>query len=329
MTKSILVTGCAGFIGSRVAALLTEQGQHVVGIDNMNNYYDVSLKQHRLQQLEKQPGFDFRAIDLENRDAIGTLFEEFDFETVVNLAARAGVRYSMENPLVYMTTNALGSLNLLEEIRKHDVGKYMLASTSSLYAGQPMPFTEDLAVNTPISSYAASKKSAELMAYSHHFLYGIDVSICRYFTVYGPAGRPDMSIFRFIKWIDQEQPIELFGDGTQSRDFTFVDDIARGTIAALKPVGYEIFNLGGGNRPISLSTVIEKLESLLGKTARINNRPFHKADIDSTWADISKADQQLNWRPAIGLDEGLEQCVRWYRDHLPWSAEISIQTPCV
>jgi nucleoside-diphosphate-sugar epimerase len=329
MTKSILVTGCAGFIGSRVAALLTEQGQHVVGIDNMNNYYDVSLKQHRLQQLEKQSEFDFRGIDLENRDAIGKVFEEFDFDTVVNLAARAGVRYSMENPLVYMTTNALGSLNLLEAMRKHDVGKYMLASTSSLYAGQPMPFTEDLPVNTPISSYAASKKSAELMAYSHHFLYGIDVSICRYFTVYGPAGRPDMSIFRFIKWIDQEQPIELFGDGTQSRDFTFVDDIARGTIAALKPVGYEIFNLGGGNQPISLITIIEKLEALLGKTARINNKPFHKADIDSTWADISKANQQLNWRPATGLDEGLEQCVRWYRDQLPWSAEISIQTPCV
>ena len=329
MTKSILVTGCAGFIGSRVAALLTEQGQHVVGIDNMNNYYDVSLKRHRLQQLEKQSGFDFRGIDLENRDAIGKLFEEFDFDTVVNLAARAGVRYSMENPLVYMTTNALGSLNLLEAMRKHDVGKYMLASTSSLYAGQSMPFTEDLPVNTPISSYAASKKSAELMAYSHHFLYGIDVSICRYFTVYGPAGRPDMSIFRFIKWIDQEQPIELFGDGTQSRDFTFVDDIARGTIAALKPVGYEIFNLGGGNQPISLITIIEKLESLLGKTARIENKPFHKADIDSTWADISKANRQLNWQPAVGLDEGLEQCVRWYRDQLPWSAEISIQTPCV
>ncbi len=329
MTKSILVTGCAGFIGSRVAALLTEQGQHVVGIDNMNNYYDVSLKRHRLQQLEKQPGFDFRGIDLENRDAIGKLFEEFNFDTVVNLAARAGVRYSMENPLVYMTTNALGSLNLLEAMRKHDVGKYMLASTSSLYAGQSMPFTEDLPVNTPISSYAASKKSAELMAYSHHFLYGIDVSICRYFTVYGPAGRPDMSIFRFIKWIDQEQPIELFGDGTQSRDFTFVDDIARGTIAALKPVGYEIFNLGGGNQPISLITIIEKLESLLGKTARIENKPFHKADIDSTWADISKANRQLNWQPAVGLDEGLEQCVRWYRDQLPWSAEISIQTPCV
>ena len=234
MDKSILVTGSAGFIGSRVAALLVKQGHHVVGIDNMNNYYDVSLKQHRLHQLERLSGFDFRQIDLENVDAIQQLFEAFSFESVINLAARAGVRYSMENPRVYMTTNALGSLNLLEEIRKHEISKYMLASTSSLYAGQTMPFTEDLEVNTPISSYAASKKSAEMMAYSHHFLYGIDVSICRYFTVYGPAGRPDMCIFRFIKWIDQEKPIELFGDGTQSRDFTFVDDIARGTIAALK-----------------------------------------------------------------------------------------------
>jgi len=259
MTKSILVTGCAGFIGSRVAALLIEQGQPVVGLDNLNAYYDVSLKQHRLQQLEKLPGFEFRAIDLENREALASLFREHAIEKVVNLAARAGVRYSMENPTVYMTTNALGSLNLLEEMRRHNIGKYMLASTSSLYAGQSMPFTEDLPVNTPISSYAASKKAAELMAYSHHFLHGIDVSICRYFTVYGPAGRPDMSIFRFIHWIDQGKPIELFGDGTQSRDFTFVDDIARGTIAALQPVGYEIFNLGGGNQPVSLNTIIEKL----------------------------------------------------------------------
>jgi len=327
MTKSILVTGCAGFIGSRVAALLIEQGQPVVGLDNLNAYYDVSLKQHRLQQLEKLPGFEFRAIDLENREALASLFREHAIEKVVNLAARAGVRYSMENPTVYMTTNALGSLNLLEEMRRHNIGKYMLASTSSLYAGQSMPFTEDLPVNTPISSYAASKKAAELMAYSHHFLHGIDVSICRYFTVYGPAGRPDMSIFRFIHWIDQGKPIELFGDGTQSRDFTFVDDIARGTIAALQPVGYEIFNLGGGNQPVSLNTIIEKLASLLGKPARIDHQPFHKADIDSTWADISKANRQLDWRPTTGLDEGLEAAVRWYRDHLPWSAEISLQSP--
>ncbi len=328
MAKSILVTGCAGFIGSRVAALLSEQGQHVVGIDNMNDYYDVTLKQHRLKNLKQYSEFEFLEMDLENNKEVQQLFKTFELEAVVNLAARAGVRYSMENPLVYMATNAVGSLHLLEAMRKNDVRKYMLASTSSLYAGQEMPFTEDLAVNTPISSYAASKKSAELMAYSHHFLYGIDVSICRYFTVYGPAGRPDMCIFRFIKWIDQGQPIELFGDGTQSRDFTFVDDIARGTIAALKPVGYEIFNLGGGNQPISLNTIIEKLETLLGKKARIQHKPFHKADIDSTWADISKANQELNWRPVTGLDDGLEQCVRWYRDHLPWSAEIRIETPC-
>ena len=291
MSTSILVTGCAGFIGSRVAAMLAEQGNHVVGIDNMNDYYDINLKQHRLDQLTSNDQFEFRQLDLEDVGGIRQLFDDFKFEKVVNLAARAGVRYSMINPHVYMTTNAMGSLNLLEEMRKRDIGKYMLASTSSLYAGQEMPFTEDLAVNVPISSYAASKKSAELMAYSHHFLYGVDVSICRYFTVYGPAGRPDMCIFRFIKWIDEGTPIELFGDGTQSRDFTFVDDIARGTIAALKPVGYEIFNLGGGNQPISLNTIIGKLEGLLGKSAKIEHKPFHKADIKSTWGGYQQSRQ--------------------------------------
>ena len=174
------------------------------------------------------------------------------------------------------------------------------------------------------SSYAASKKSAELMAYSHHYLYGIDVSICRYFTVYGPAGRPDMSIFRFIRWIDEEQPIELFGDGTQSRDFTYVDDIARGTIAALKPVGYEIFNLGGGNQPVSLNQIIAQLEELLGKKAIINQKPFHKADMMSTWANIDKANQMLGWSPQTSLEEGLEQCVRWHRDNQPWSSQIAL-----
>jgi nucleoside-diphosphate-sugar epimerase len=228
----------------------------------------------------------------------------------------------MLNPHVYMTTNAMGSLNLLEEMRTRGINKYVLASTSSLYAGQAMPFHEDLAVNTPISSYAASKKSAELMAYSHHFLYGIDVSICRYFTVYGPAGRPDMCIFRFIRWIDEGQPIELFGDGSQSRDFTFVDDIARGTIAALKPVGYQIFNLGGGNQPISLNLIIEKLEVLLGKKAVIENHEFHKADIKSTWADIAKAGKVLDWRPQVSLDDGLQACVDWYLNNKPWSEQI-------
>lgn len=327
--KKYFVTGVAGFIASRVASLLLAEGHEVVGIDNLNDYYDVSLKQHRVDGLRTQPGaeqrFTFEKIDLEDRTAIARLFDQHgNFDAVVNLAARAGVRYSMINPAIYMTTNAMGSLYLLEEMKQRGMKKYVLASTSSLYAGQKMPFTEDLAVNTPISSYAASKKAAELMAYSHHYLYGIDVSICRYFTVYGPAGRPDMCIFRFIHWIDQGIPIELFGDGSQSRDFTYVDDIARGTIAAIKDVGYEIFNLGGGNQPISLTLIIEKLEKLLGKKAVIENKEFHKADIKSTWADIDKAGRILGWKPQVSLDQGLAACVRWYQENLPWSSQIEL-----
>ena len=271
-------------------------------------------------------GIEFHRIGIENKAAMRPLFEENQFDAIVNLAARAGVRYSMENPHVYMTTNAHGSLNLLELMREFDVKKYVLASTSSLYAGQQMPFVESLAVNTPISPYAASKKAAEVMAYSYHFLFGIDVSVVRYFTVYGPAGRPDMSIFRFIQWIDQGVPIELFGDGSQSRDFTYVDDIASGTIAALKPVGYEIINLGGGNQPISMNTVIATLEDLLGKKAKINYRDFHKADLKSTWADISKAKNLLGWEPKISLQEGLENSVNWYVDHRPWSSSLDLGT---
>ncbi|MEC7498008.1 MAG: NAD-dependent epimerase/dehydratase family protein [Planctomycetota bacterium] len=319
---TVLVTGAAGFIANRVARDLAAEHK-VVAIDNVNDYYDVRLKEHRIEALD---GIEFHRIDIENKAAMQPLFEENQFDAVVNLAARAGVRYSMENPHVYMTTNAHGSLNLLELMREFDVKKYVLASTSSLYAGQEMPFVESLAVNTPISPYAASKKAAEVMAYSYHFLFGIDVSVVRYFTVYGPAGRPDMSIFRFIQWIDQGVPIELFGDGSQSRDFTYVDDIASGTIAALKPVGYEIINLGGGNQPISMNTVIATLEDLLGKKAKINYRDFHKADLKSTWADISKAKNLLGWEPKISLQEGLENSVKWYVDHQPWSSSLDLGT---
>jgi UDP-glucuronate 4-epimerase len=321
--KEYLVTGCAGFIASRVAAILMEQGHQVIGIDNLNDYYDVSLKNHRLENLHKAGGaFAFHKLDLENRDGVKKLFDKHRFDAVINLAARAGVRYSMIDPHVYMTTNAMGSLNLLEEMRERKIKKYVLASTSSLYAGQEMPFVETLPVNTPISPYAASKKSAEVMAYAYHFLYGIDVSVVRYFTVYGPAGRPDMCIFRFIRWIDSGEPIEMFGDGEQSRDFTYVDDIARGTIASLKPIGYEVVNLGGGKQPVTLNLIIEKLEKLLGKKARIEYREFHKADIKSTWADISKADRLFQWRPQVSLDAGLEACVKWYLDNRPWSQQI-------
>ncbi len=229
----------------------------------------------------------------------------------------------MENPDVYMSTNAQGTLNLLNEMKKHQIKKMVLASTSSLYAGQPMPFNEDLPVNTPISPYAATKKAAEVMAYSYHFLYGMDVSVVRYFTVYGPAGRPDMSIFRFIKWIDEGKSLELFGDGGQSRDFTYVDDIARGTIAALKPVGYEIINLGGGNNPLSLNTVIDMIEKMLGKKAVIENKEFHIADIKETWANISKANRLLGWKPQVSFEDGIKKSVEWHNGYKHLNFELN------
>lgn len=307
-----LVTGAAGFIASQTAKFLLDEGHEVVGIDNMNDYYDVRLKEHRLEALKPHKTFNFQKIDIEDRSALSTLFKNNKFDGVLNLAARAGVRYSMEHPQVYMTTNAMGTLNILDMMNEHGVKKMVLASTSSLYAGQPMPFLETLPVNTPISPYAASKKAAEVMAYTYTFLYKMDVSVVRYFTVYGPAGRPDMSIFRFIKWIDEGTPIELFGDGTQARDFTYVDDIARGTIAALKPVGYEVINLGGGNNPIDLMTVIGMIEKYLGKKAKIANKEFHIADVKETWADISKANKLLGWKPTISLEEGIKRSVEWH-----------------
>lgn len=218
----------------------------------------------------------------------------------------------MENPHVYMATNAQGTLNILECMKKFEVNKLVLASTSSLYAGQDMPFIESLAVNEPISPYAATKKSAEVMAYTYHYLYGIDVSVVRYFTVYGPASRPDMGQFRFMRWIDDEKEIQLFGDGSQSRDFTYIDDIAKGTIAALKDIGFEIINLGGGNNPISINQMISTFEKLLGKKAIINNLPFHKADMKETWANIDKAEKLLGWSPKVDLDQGLKACVEDY-----------------
>lgn len=320
--STLLVTGCAGFIAARVCQLLLERGDQVIGIDNLNDYYDLSLKHHRLDPLRKHPRFTFQQIDIENRADLARLFEQHSFEAVLNLAARAGVRYSLANPFVYMTTNAMGNLNLLEEMRQRGIRKYVLASTSSLYAGQQMPFHEDLPVNTPLSPYAASKKAAETMAFTYHHLYGLDVTVARYFTVYGPAGRPDMCVFRFIQWIDQGHPIQLFGDGQQSRDFTYVDDIVRGTIEALKPAGYEIINLGGGKQPITLNQIIQDLESRLGKKARIEHQPFHAADLKSTWASIDKAKQLLDWEPQVTLAEGLDQCVLWYRNNLPWSGTI-------
>jgi UDP-glucuronate 4-epimerase len=328
LSNKYLVTGAAGFIASQVCSQLLDQGEQVVGVDNLNDYNDVRLKEWRLDELTSHPNannFRFVKLDIENQESLKALFiNQGPFDAVLNLAARAGVRYSMENPHVYLSTNAEGSLNLLECMREHECSKFVLASTSSLYAGQKLPFTEDLAVNEPLSPYAATKKAAELMAYSYHKLYGIDVSVVRYFTVFGPAGRPDMSPYRFIKWITEEETIQMFGDGSQSRDFTYVDDIARGTIAAIQDVGYEIINLGGGRNPVSLNSIISKLEKLLGNKANIDYKPFHVADLMETWADISKAKSLLDWEPQISLDEGLEKSVQWYMDNRHWLKENKV-----
>ena len=308
--------------------MFLDDGVNVVGLDNLNNYYDIGLKEYRLNRLRERPGFTFYRVSIEDRKALEKIFSRHKFDAVLNLAARAGVRYSLENPHIYMSTNAVGTLNLLDCMRKHDSKKMVLASTSSIYAGQPLPFNEDLPVNEPISPYSASKKAAELMAYSYHHLYGLDITVLRYFTVYGPAGRPDMSIFRFIKWIDEgEHPIILFGDGSQSRDFTYIDDIARGTMAATATAGYEIVNLGGGAKPVSISKLIQMLEELLGKKANVVKKPFHKADLRETSADITKAGRLLDWKPETTLEEGLKKTVTWYQENHSWLKDITLLAP--
>ncbi len=308
---AILVTGCAGLVGASTTALLLRQGMEVVGIDNLNDYYLLELKQHRLDALRGRPGFQFHRLDIEDAAAVDSLFDRHAFDAVIHLAARAGVRNSISNPRQYVATNVMGTTNVLEAIRRTDVPKMVLASTSSLYAGLEMPFAESLPVNTPLSPYAATKKAAESLAWTWHHLHQLDVSVVRYFTVYGPAGRPDMSYFRFIHQIASGSPLILYGDGSQARDFTHVDDIARGTVAALKPVGHEVFNLGGSD-PVTVSCMIETIGQLTGKEAQIRHRPFHDADMLATWANNDKARLQLGWEPAIGLEQGLASCVQWY-----------------
>ena len=234
---------------------------------------------------------------------------------MLNLAARAGVRSSVGDPWSYYRTNCEGNLNLLDLCRRSGVAKFLLASTSSLYGkhNQP-PYGEEIDTNRPLSPYAASKKAAETLSFTYHHLYGIDVSIPRYFTVYGPAGRPDMSVFRFVRRIAEGEPIVVFGDGSQSRDFAFVDDVAAGTVAALRPLGYEAINLGG-DRAVPLCAIIEQIAELTGQSPQIEYRPAHPADVSTTWADVGKAARLLDWRPRVAIEEGLRRCVAWYRDN--------------
>ena len=320
------VTGVAGFIASKVAEFLLADGHTVVGVDNLNDAYDVRLKHWRLAQLEGKPGFEFHRLDITNRPELRELWESrgiSPFDAVINLAARAGVRQSVENPWVYFETNTTGTLNLLELCREFGVNKFVLSSTSSLYGkDNPMPYREDADTNHPLSPYAASKKAAEVLCYTYHYLYGIDVTVFRYFTVYGPAGRPDMSLFRFVQWISEGRPVTVYGDGTQSRDFTYVDDIARGTIAGLRPLGYEVINLGS-DTPVVLMDAIRLVEELVGRKAVLKYKPRHPADVTATWADIGKAERLLGWQPQVRFEAGVGQLAAWYRENRGWASQMS------
>jgi len=317
--KNILVTGCAGFIGWKVSERLLNEGLNVVGIDNLNDYYDPRLKEWRLNQLRRRQvsastsktDFYFFPSDIADFKAVKTVFSNNEIHAVINLAARAGVRASVEDPWLYLDTNVKGTLNLLECCKEHKVRKFILASTSSLYGNHETPFREADRTDTPLAPYSATKKGAEVLCYSYHYLYGIDISIPRYFTVYGPAGRPDMSIFIFIKNIDNGIPITIFGDGKQQRDFSYIDDIAEGTLHCLQPFGYEIFNLGN-DRPVELISVINLIEDVLGKKAVMKFLPRHPADVFSTWADIKKPKDRLNWFPKTTIEDGIRKTVQWY-----------------
>jgi nucleoside-diphosphate-sugar epimerase len=311
---NILLTGCAGFIGWRVSERLLDMQRNVIGIDNINAYYDPRLKRWRLRSLTERSNFRFYRLDISNYKKLKGVFSENKIDAVINLAARAGVRASVEDPWVYLDTNTKGTLNLLECMKDFKVKKFVLASTSSIYGLEEMPFKETLKTDTPLAPYSATKKSAEVLCYAYHYLYKLDITILRYFTVYGPAGRPDMSIFKFIRNIDAGRPIPVFGDGRQSRDFTYIDDIADGTIRALKPLGYEIINLGSDN-PVRLNHVIKLIEKNLGRKAKRKTLPRHPADIKATWADIGKAKKLLGWTPETPIEEGIKRTVDWFREN--------------
>ncbi len=326
MSDMYIVTGCAGFIASKLTQNLLEQGNDVLGIDVLNDAYDCRLKNYRLKNLKAFPNFRFKKGDIADQDFVFKQVKscKSNLKAIYNLAARAGVRTSVVNPWIYYHSNALGSLNLLDACRQFDVPKYVMASTSSLYGNCPTgKFSETDCTDRPLSPYAASKKAAEAMAYSYHHLHGIDVSILRYFTVYGPAGRPDMSIFRFIRHIDQGEPIILFGDGTQERDFTYVDDIARGTQLAEKKIGYDIFNLGGDN-VVVLNDLIALIGRLLGKEVVIDYRPAHRADVKRTSANIDHARKVLKWSPKTSIEKGVEKTIQWYNENRALALKIDL-----
>jgi UDP-glucuronate 4-epimerase len=319
-----LVAGAAGFIGARTSEFLIKDGHTVVGIDNMNDAYDRRMKEYRLRRLQTSPEFTFHQLDIADRSMIDR-FKDQTFAGVINLAARAGVRASVDNPWVFVESNVTGTLNLLEICRQTGTKKFVVASTSSIYGSNPpYPTPESASSSEPLQPYAASKKGAEAMAHAYHHLYGIDISVVRYFTVYGPAGRPDLALFRFVQWITEGRPVQVNGNGEQSRGFTYIDDIARGTILALKPLGYEVINLGG-HEVITINDLIKLIEDVVGKKAIVDYGPPNPADMFTNWADVSKAGELLGWEPQFNMRAGVEKLVEWYNTEREWASEILTQ----
>jgi UDP-glucuronate 4-epimerase len=320
----VLVTGCAGFIGSRVSTLLVESGYEVLGVDNLNDAYDVRMKHWRTDNLLNVSGIEWNDSDITDKSVMNDLIGQFRPDAVVNLAARAGVRQSIDDPWVYYDTNVTGTLNLLEACKNQGVSRFLQASTSSVYGENQMPFSEDQEIGSLLSPYATSKKAAEDLCRLYNHLFDFDITVFRFFTVYGPSGRPDMSPFRFVRWIVEGDTLHLNGDGTQQRDFTHVDDVARGVVAAVdRRPGYETINLGS-DRPVELNKVIEQIESIVGKTARIERHPFQATDVMATWANISHARELLDWEPQVKLEDGIASVVDWYMRNREWAKEISL-----
>lgn len=321
--KKILITGAAGFIGYHLAKRLLSLGVQVAGLDNMNAYYDVQLKKDRLARLELYPAFSFTQGDLADRETVNRIFEEFRPDIVVNLAAQAGVRYSIDHPQEYIDSNIIGFFNILEACRHYQPEHLLFASSSSVYGNQKKtPFATTDNVDHPISLYAATKKSDELMAYTYCHLYGIPATGLRFFTVYGPFGRPDMAYFKFTNKIMKGEPITIFNQGDMYRDFTYVDDIVTGIQNMLccppKPNGegdrYKIYNIGN-NHPEKLMTFIETLEKALGKTAEKEYLPMQPGDVYQTYADVSELEKDFGFRPSTSIAEGLGKFARWYREY--------------
>ncbi|MBW3003660.1 SDR family NAD(P)-dependent oxidoreductase [Candidatus Woesearchaeota archaeon] len=310
----ILVTGGAGFIGSHLILKLVSEGHDVICVDNLNEYYDPKLKRDRLEQFHDK--IKFYQMDIADKDEFEKVFKENDIEKICHLAAQAGVRYSIENPFVYGDSNYIGTLNVLEFAKRYGVKHIVFASTSSIYGlNEEIPFNESDRVDTPISIYSASKRACELLAFSYCHLFGLNVTCLRFFTVYGPFGRPDMALFKFTKAVLEDRPIHVYNNGDMERDFTYVDDIVLGFYLALsKPSGFEIINLGCGN-PVKLMDFISIIEKELGKEAKKNFLPMQLGDVKRTFANISKAKEVLGYEPKVMVAEGVKRFIEWYKGY--------------